>query len=432
MGGRNNPESRTGLWICDLDAEQLVRVLDGPILGGSWPHDETALAFSLGQPFYEIWSAAIDPNISTIEALGPGLTFEEYYQEMVDYYTHKIELEPENSQGYLKRARFYLLNGQKEKARADTDQYKTLLKPQSTPINLGVPVNSLYSDYGSFISADSLSLYFISGRPDGSRSRSGDIWVATRETPQDPWVEPVNLGPTVNSPDEECGVCLSGNGLELCFASDRPGGLGGRDLWITTRASVSAPWGEPVNLGSLINDAANDDNPCFTADGLSLIFNSGRSDGYGVADLWVSTRSTLSDSWSEPVNLGPTVNGPYNDLMPALSPDSLSLFFTSNRPGGLGRDDLWLTTRATIHDPWKVPVNLGPRINSPLNEFSPCVSSDGSTLYFSSNDFSAGIGAFGVLDMWQVPITSVLASVQTNGDVETIQNQLGSDNGKED
>ena len=77
-------------------------------------------------------------------------------------------------------------------------------------------------------------------------------------------------------------------------------------------------------------------------------------------------------------------------------------------------------------------MNLGPRINSPLNEFSPCVSSDGSTLYFSSNDFSAGIGAFGVLDMWQVPITSVLASVQTNGDVETIQNQLGSDNGKED
>ncbi|MGB2863262.1 MAG: protein kinase, partial [Sedimentisphaerales bacterium] len=86
LAGFRNPEEKTGLWIYDLDKKQALKVLSGHIINASWAPDETALAFCLGPPFYEIWSADLDPNISTIESLGPGRTLQQHYQEMVALY----------------------------------------------------------------------------------------------------------------------------------------------------------------------------------------------------------------------------------------------------------------------------------------------------------------------------------------------------------
>ncbi|MFH1884720.1 MAG: GC-type dockerin domain-anchored protein, partial [Planctomycetota bacterium] len=169
-------------------------------------------------------------------------------------------------------------------------------------------------------------------------------------------------------------------------------------------------WGEPVNLGSTVNSSAFDVKMNISTDGLSLIFDSDRSGGYGGHDLWVSTRPTLSDSWGTPVNLGSTVNSSGWDYAPALSTDGLSLFFSSTRPGGYGGwDDLWLTRRDTTNDPWGEPVNLGPEVNSSSGEAGPSISVDGSTLYFGSNR----PGGSGGVDLWQV---SILPVVDFNGD----------------
>jgi len=270
-----------------------------------------------------------------------------------------------------------------------------------TPENLGPTVNSSSYDSDGSISADGLELFFTSDRPGGSGSF--DIWVTTRETVQDPWGEPVNLGPTVNNSDWDVGASISANGLELYFGSIRPGGYGGMDAWVTTRASVSEPWEEPVNLGPTVNSSSGDGG-LISADGLSLIIASNRSGGYGGFDLYESTRPTLSEPWGTPVNLGGYVNRSGWDYSAALSPDGLSLFFTSDRPGGYGDMDAWVTTRASVSEPWEEPVNLGPMVNSSSGDGGPIISADGSILYFASNR----PGGSGSADIWQASIGPVV------------------------
>ena len=272
------------------------------------------------------------------------------------------------------------------------------------PTNLGPIVNSSSYDSDMSISADGLTLYFGSDRPGGLGSY--DIWVSTRETLGDPWGEPVNLGPTVNSSDWEGPPSISTNGLELYFSCRRPGGSGGMDLWITTRASASEPWGEPANLGSTINSSAFEVGMSISTEGLSLFFDSDRSGGYGSNDLWVSTRAALSEPWGTPVNLGSKVNSSAWDYAPAISADGLSFFFCSARSGV---HELWLTTRSTKEDPWGEPVNLGPEVNSSAGQAGPNISADGSTLYFGSRR----LGGSGDVDILQV---SILPVVDFNAD----------------
>jgi uncharacterized protein (TIGR02246 family) len=272
------------------------------------------------------------------------------------------------------------------------------------PTNLGPIVNSPPYNVTPSISADSLELYFESGRPGGSGG--SDIWVTTRATTDDPWGEPVNLGPIVNSLATEGSPSISHDGLALYFSDwqdPRPGGVGETDLWVTTRPTKDDEWGEPVNL-TTVNSSAHDVTPSVSDDGLELYFESGRPGGLGLDDLHVSTRATTEDDWGTPVNLGPTINSSGNDHCPSISADGLTLFFDYT-PADEEIGDLMVTRRATKDDDWGVPVNLG---HSDSDHFSPSISANGSTLFFWSDrpDGSA-------LDIWQMPIIPV---VDFNGD----------------
>ncbi len=271
-----------------------------------------------------------------------------------------------------------------------------------TPTNLGSTVNSSSGEGVPGISPDSLSLYFASTRPGGYGGY--DIWVTTRATKADPWGTPVNLGPPVNSSAHDFTSSISADGLSLYFNSDRPGGYGGDDIWMTTRETTEDDWGAPVNLGASVNSGANHRGPSISADALELYFHSSRPGGYGGRDIWVTTRTTTGDPWGEPVNLGPIVNISSEDLGPSISADGLLLFFGSNRPGGYGSADLWVTTWDTIDDEWGMPVNLGPPVNSSAEEYSPSISADGRTLYFTSDR----PGGSGQRDLWQVPILPIV------------------------
>ena len=278
-----------------------------------------------------------------------------------------------------------------------------------TPTNLGPTVNSSADDLHPTVSADGLSLLFHSFRSGGSGG--ADLWVTRRPTVSDPWEIQVNLGELVNSSVEERAPSVSSDGLELYFHSNRPGGQGGTDLWVTTRATVSDPWGEPVNLGPTVN-TADDRNPDISADGLSLYFASNRPGGYGDTDFWVTTRITKNAEWGTPVHLGSTVNSSYAERQPTISADGLWLFFndySNPRPGGYGGEDIWMTTRPTPEGDWGPPVNLGPTVNTPYSDIGPDISYDGRTLFFSSNR----LGGSGAWDLWQVSIEPV---VDFNGD----------------
>ena len=276
-----------------------------------------------------------------------------------------------------------------------------------TPTNLGPTVNSSAGDYEASISADGLSLFFDSTRP--GESGGDDLWVTSRASVSDPWGEPVNLGPTVNSSANDWSPSISADGLELYFNSfNRPGGYGNYDIWVTRRTTKDEAWGAPVNLGPPVNGSAWDGSPSISTDGLELYFNSSRG-GYGKGDTWVTRRATINDPWGEPVNLGAVVNSSEDENLPFVSADGLSLFFRSERPGGYGSGDIWVTRRATINDPWGEPVNLGPTVNSSGTDGGPSISADGFTFYF----YSDRPGGFGGTDLWQAPIIPI---VDFNGD----------------
>jgi Tol biopolymer transport system component len=137
---------------------------------------------------------------------------------------------------------------------------------------------------------------------------------------------------------------------------------------------------------------------------LELFFKSNRPGGYGGLDLYVARRPTTSDPWGAPKNLGPLVNSPYDEAEPSLSPDGLWLLFNdgeSPRPGGYGMLDLWMAKRTTLSAPWQMPVNLGPKVNSPANDFYPRISPDGRVLHFRRSMFGRG------LENWQAPILPI-------------------------
>ena len=236
-----------------------------------------------------------------------------------------------------------------------------------------------------------------------------DLYVLRRASVGDDWGPAVSLGPAVNSAQNDWLASISTDGLTLYFQSSRPGGFGSADIYMTTRASRSAPWGPAVNLGPPINTSAIDANVWISADGLELYFMSSRPGGYGGWDIYVTKRATAKDPWGEPVNLGPVVNSAYNEDGVGLSPDGLLLLFDDNaspRPGGYGNSDFWMTRRASLSDPWQTPVNLGPKVNGPGLEFLPRIPPDGRTLCFWSD--RGGVG-----EVWQAPIVPI---VDFNGD----------------
>lgn len=215
------------------------------------------------------------------------------------------------------------------------------------PTNLGPTVNTSFSEGQSSISADGLELYFQSGQS-GQPGGYGDadLWVTKRLSREDSWGEPFNLGPLVNSAVKEGTPSISTDGLSLFFWSFlRPGGIGMSDLWVTTRTNRDSPWNSPVNLGPTINTSSNENAPDISADGLSLYFHSQRSGA--DPDLWEMKRISADSAWGDPMNLGPIVNSNEWEMNPTISADGLVLFFARDMDQGYGEKEIWVTTRQT-------------------------------------------------------------------------------------
>src|SRR5215207_5676407 len=126
------------------------------------------------------------------------------------------------------------------------------------------------------------------------------------------WSSPVNLGPPVNSSVVDFAPQISKNELSLYFTSNRTGSVGGEDVWVSQRDTADDPWGPPANLGAVINSAANDRSPALSRDGHYLFFATDRLGGFGGFDIWVSWRAQTHDDfgWGPPINLGAGMNTP--------------------------------------------------------------------------------------------------------------------------
>lgn len=260
------------------------------------------------------------------------------------------------------------------------------------------------------------------------------------------WSAPLNLGAVVNSPSIDAGPAVSKDGLSLYFNSNRLGGCGKQDIWVSQRASPESPWGPPVNLECGVVNTRDffEAVPALSRDEHWLFFNSNRSPGFGQNDIWASYREHTKDDfgWQTPVNLGDGVNSPFldvgagyfenddagapllffgsdrpggavqpdiyvsqlfpdgsfgpasvvaelnspaGDYRPSVRFDGLEVFVHSDRLGSLGDLDLWVATRQTVFDFWSTPANLGSTVNSTDREQQPYIAADRETLYFASN-----------------------------------------------
>jgi ribosomal protein L24E len=289
----------------------------------------------------------------------------------------------------LATALFIVEDANASKSRVADSAWSPALSLESIP-GSSSEVNTAFLDGCPILSHDGLQLYMASNRPGGVGVNNIDIWVAERTSPDGPFGTPVNLGAPINSEFNDFCPSPLRDGHGFMFVSNRPGGCGGADIYMTRYDPVDG-WQEPLNLGCEVNSSADEAGPVlsFAEPGPpTLYFSSTRSDELGGADIY---KSEMTGAWSfHAAALVPGVNSDYDDMQPSVRRDGRELVFASNRPGSLGFD-IWSTSRDTITEAWSDPVNLGSNINSSANETRPSLSWDANTLLFGSTRPGEGV-----------------------------------------
>ena len=262
----------------------------------------------------------------------------------------------------------------------------------SLPVNLGSPINTAGTEVGPHVSKNGLSLYHL---------RNFDVFVSQRATVDDAWGARQSLGPSINTTFEEASPSLSLDEHVLLFASARPGGFGGYDLYASRRHNRrdDLGWQSPVNLGDGVNTAANELQATLFEDDatgvMTVYFTSNRPGGPGGDDIYASVLQP--DETFGPAALVAELSTSANDSSPFIRRDGLEMVLTSDRPGTLGGLDLWVSTRATTADPWSAPITLGSLVNTGGPDAGGTLSFDGTELYFSSNR----VGGAGSRDLYR-------------------------------
>jgi outer membrane protein OmpA-like peptidoglycan-associated protein len=197
----------------------------------------------------------------------------------------------------------------------------------------------------------------------------------------------------INTPENEGTLSVKADGSALYYTRcNQPGGLGSCDLYVSDLDGKG--WKRGNNLGSPVNGPAWDCQPAISGDGHTLIFASSRPGGYGGKDLWVSYLS--QGKWSLPKNMGPAINTREDDDAPFIHYDGATLYFSSLGHPGFGGSDVFMS-RLGADGQWSTPENLGSGLNTPHDEFGLYIESGGKKGYFAS-DRPGGVGR---LDIYQ-------------------------------
>lgn len=246
------------------------------------------------------------------------------------------------------------------------------LGPFGTPTEVGELASTFLEEEPTF-TADRLEVYFAS-----DRFGAKQIWRATRASVIAGWGTPEIMLELAT--DSAITPAVSADGLALYFASTRAGGGTGFDLFVMTRANRSAPWSTPVRIDEL-SSSAYDGNPGPSADGLTMVFTSTRD---GTEDLFISTRASVTDPWGAPVPVADVNTAAYHEGSGRLVRGGLELWFHSDRPGGVGQFDLFVATRATPGDAFSTPQPVTELLSAD-NDWDIWVSEDSRYVMFGTN-----------------------------------------------
>ena len=248
---------------------------------------------------------------------------------------------------------------------------------QFTPINLGDSINTPSSEYYPSVTIND-SLFVFSRRGEGIR----EDFVESTLLPNHQYGHSKIISGSINEEPSKGAINISQDGEWLIFAGNFPTkGFGGFDLYISYQTPQG--WSEPINMGPEINTEFWESSPSLSPDKKTLYFSSNRPGGYGGKDLYVSYRGA-NGKWSSAENMGPLVNTKGDELAPFIHADNSTLYFTSDGLPGYGGSDLFMMRRKNATE-WNAPENLGYPINTIENEGSLFITADGIDAYYASD-----------------------------------------------
>lgn len=293
--------------------------------------------------------------------------------------------------------------------------------------NMGDVINSEFEDKAPMVSADGKTLIFTSQRPGKSSAVNPDdgmyfedIYISRWDTLKKTWGDAELIPGTLNTEGQDAATSISPDGKQIfLFKNDIEAESRGGDIYVS-RLSSSGKWGAPKSMGKPINTTYAELGACSSPDGKTLYFVSERQGGLGNADIWMVKRKTRTE-WEKPVNLGDVVNTAEDEGGLFLAPDGKTLFFTSKGHNSMGGYDMFKTIME--NGKWSTPVNLGYPINTIYNDYCFSLSIDAKTGYFTSNR-KGGLGARDVykVDLSNYPVLEkdMKKKVENNGPVMAI------------
>jgi outer membrane protein OmpA-like peptidoglycan-associated protein/Tol biopolymer transport system component len=340
---------------------------------------------------------------------------EDFEQLPDDYYldfAHAHMINEEIEQALVQYNKHLQLVKSNDKARKEVEQkiaqarraFAIMRVPNNVTVQaLGNGINTPYTEYNPVVSADESVMAFTTLKPVNKKTGEKlgeEIYIALNETGS--WSLPKKVD--INTPNNYGTAGISADGREmLIFIGDYSGGS------IFRIEKDSSGWSRPVPLGSGVQSKYMESTASLTPDGKLLYFASNRPEGYGGMDIYVSSRNA-SGAWSRAVNLGPAINTAANEDAPFIHPNGKLLFFTTDGHDGMGGYDIYKAEM--IDGTWSEPKNMGYPINSTSNDNYFTLIADGTRGYFSS-DRKGGQGGqdIYVLDMPEnyetIPLTMI-------------------------
>ncbi|TKC10062.1 hypothetical protein FA048_07585 [Pedobacter polaris] len=298
-----------------------------------------------------------------------------------------------NDGDFIHRTKKYIL---------DCDFAITAIKSPTKyePINMGFYINSPNRDYFPALTADGQTIIFTRV-VDGNE----DFFISTKENNE--WHKAQSLSNKINTPNYNEGAqSISPDGKYLFFTGcNRPDGLGRCDIYVSRKEGNE--WGKTINLGRAINSEFWESQPSISPDGSTLYFVSNRPGGIGGYDIWKSTL-TNEGQWTAPINLGPEINTIYDENTPFIHADGKTLYFSSSGWPGFGDKDIFYS-RIGEGGKFTTPINLGYPINTYNEEIGLIVTADGTEGLFSSNMKDGG---FGDLDVYHFKLPEKVKPLQ--------------------
>lgn len=251
-------------------------------------------------------------------------------------------------------------------------------------VNIGREINSEFEDYAPVVNEEEDEIIFTTRRRDGNLNANvaddnkpyEDIFISRKRNGV--WSEAVNIGENVNTPYHDSNLALSADGKTLYILKDEGGG----NIYYCSQQGDGS-WSAPEPLPGIINSSFEEKSISITRDGKTLYFSSNRPGGLGGTDLYRATKDAKG-VWGSVKNLGPTINTPFDEEGPFIGHDMVTLYFSSKGHTNMGGYDIFKSTFDPSKNEWSEPENLGYPINTPDDDIFYMTSADGKRAYYSS------------------------------------------------